>query len=47
LARPRNAFAYGEEDIVVLAVKLLAALAQAHAFKQGNKRTSFVQWSSF
>ena len=35
-------FAYGEEDIVVLAVRLLAAIAQAHAFEQGNKRTSFV-----
>jgi death on curing protein len=41
LARPRNAFAYGEEDIVILAVKLLAAIAQAHAFEQGNKRTAF------
>jgi death on curing protein len=41
LARPRNAFVYGEEDIVVLAVRLLAAIAQAHAFEQGNKRTAF------
>ena len=41
LARPRNASAYGEEDIVVLAVRLLAAIAQAHAFEQGNKRTAF------
>ena len=41
LARPRNAFAYGEEDIVILAVRLLAAIAQAHAFEQGNKRTAF------
>ena len=40
MARPKNAFAYGEEDIVVLAVRLLAGLAQAHAFEQGNKRTS-------
>ena len=32
LARPQNAFAYGEEDIAVLAVRLLAGLAQAHAF---------------
>ena len=38
LARPRNAFAYGEEDIVILAVRLLAAIAQAHAF---DKRTAF------
>ena len=36
LARPQNAFAYGEEDIVALAVRLLAGVAQAHA-----KRTLF------
>jgi death on curing protein len=41
LARPRNFFAYGEEDIVVLAVRLMAGIAQAHAFEQGNKRTAF------
>jgi death-on-curing protein len=40
LARPQNAFAYGEEDIVVLAVRLLAGIALAHAFEQGNKRTA-------
>jgi len=39
--RPRNAFAYGEEDIVVLAVVLMAGIARAHAFEQGNKRTAF------
>jgi death-on-curing protein len=47
LARPQNAFAYGEEDTVVLAVRLLAGLAQAHAFEQGNKRTSFVAMTEF
>jgi death on curing protein len=41
LARPRNAFAYGEEDIVALAVALMAGIARAHAFEQGNKRTAF------
>jgi death-on-curing protein len=41
LARPRNAFAYGEEDIVTLAVLLIAGIARAHAFEQGNKRTAF------
>lgn len=41
LARPQNAFAYGEEDIVVLAAKLMAGIARAHAFEQGNKRTAF------
>ena len=42
LARPQNAFAYGEEDVVVLAVRLLAGIAQSHAFAQGNKRTCFI-----
>jgi death-on-curing protein len=41
LARPQNAFAHGEEDVVVLAVRLLAGVALAHAFEQGNKRTAF------
>ncbi len=40
LARPQNAFSYGEDDIVVLAVRLMAGIAQAHAFEQGNKRTA-------
>jgi len=40
LARPRTAFAYGEEDIVALAGRLLAG--RAHTFEQGNKRTSFI-----
>jgi death-on-curing protein len=47
MARPQNAFAYGEDDIVALAVRLLAGLAQAHAFEQGNKRTSFVAMAEF
>ena len=47
MARPRNALAYGEEDIVVLAVRLLAGIAQAHAFEQGNKRTSFIAMAQF
>jgi death on curing protein len=41
LARPRNAFGYGEEDITVLAVALMAGISRAHAFEQGNKRTAF------
>ena len=41
LARPRNSFGFGEEDLVVLAVGLMAGIAQAHAFEQGNKRTAF------
>jgi len=41
LARSRNFFGYGEEDIIVLAVALMAGIARAHAFEQGNKRTAF------
>jgi death-on-curing protein len=47
LARPQNAFAYGEEDIAVLAVRLMAGIAQAHAFEQGNKRTAFASLRLF
>lgn len=39
LARPRNFFGFGEEDIVVLAVALMAGIARAHAFE--HKRTAF------
>ena len=47
LARPQNAFAYGGEDIFVLAVRFMAGIAQAHAFEQGNKRTAFVAMVQF
>jgi death-on-curing protein len=47
LARPRNAFAYGEDDIVVLAVALMAGISRAHAFEQGNKRTAFAAMRLF
>ena len=47
LARPQNAFAYGENDIVVLGVRLFTGIAQAHAFEQGNKRTAFASLRLF
>jgi death on curing protein len=47
LARPQNAFAYGEGDIIVLGVRLMVGIAQAHAFEQGNKRTAFVSLRLF
>jgi death on curing protein len=47
LARPQNAFAYGADDIVALAVRLMAGIAHAHAFEQGNKRTAFVAMAQF
>ena len=40
LARPRNFFGFGEEDVVVLAVVLMDGIARAHAFEQANKRTA-------
>ena len=39
--RPRNFYGFGEEDIIVLAVALMAGIARAHAFEQANKRTAF------
>jgi death-on-curing protein len=47
LARPRNFYSFGEEDIVVLAVALMAGIARAHAFEQGNKRTAFAAMRLF
>jgi death-on-curing protein len=47
LARPQNAFAYGEQDVIVLGVRLMAGIALAHAFEQGNKRTAFAAMSHF
>jgi death on curing protein len=41
LARLRNFFSFGEEDVLVLGVVLMAGIARAHAFEQGNKRTAF------
>jgi death-on-curing protein len=47
LARPRNFFNFGEEDIVVLAGVLMIGIARAHAFEQANKRTAFeAMWHS-
>ena len=40
-ARPRNLWAYEEEqNVVVLAVSLLAGIVQNHPFEQGNKRVA-------
>jgi death-on-curing protein len=47
LARPQNAHAYGEDDPLALAVRLMAGIVQSHAFEQGNKRTSFVAMVQF
>ena len=42
VARPRHRWAYGEEDILSLAVALLLGVALNHPFEQGNKRTAFI-----
>lgn len=42
VARPRNHFDYGEEDIVALACLLMIGVAQNHPFAQGNKRTGYM-----
>ena len=47
LARPVNHWHYGEDDIVVLAVKLLLGIGQNHPFEQGNKRTAFLAAAIF
>jgi death on curing protein len=41
MARPQNFFSFGEEDVLALGVVLMAGIARAHAFEQGNKRTAF------
>ena len=38
LARSCNFYAFGKEDVLALAVVVLAGIARAHAFEQGNKR---------
>ena len=46
-ARPQNLAAYGEEDLLTLAVALLAGIARNHPFMQGNKRTAFKACQAF
>ena len=43
MSRPQNHCVYdGEHDVLRLAVILALAIAQAHGFEQGNKRTGWV-----
>jgi death-on-curing protein len=47
-ARPAALWAYEEEDdLAILAVRLLAAIAANHPFEQGNKRTAFIAALNF
>jgi death-on-curing protein len=47
LARPKNFYGFGQEDVIALAVALLSGIARAHAFEQGNKRTAFAAMRLF
>ena len=42
LARPRNQWAYGEEDMAALAAAYAFGVARNHPFVDGNKRTAWV-----
>ena len=47
LARPQNAAAYEDADIVRQAATLFWGIASNHAFKDGNKRTAVVMLRAF
>ncbi|RJY09997.1 type II toxin-antitoxin system death-on-curing family toxin [Aurantiacibacter aquimixticola] len=42
LSRPRNQWAYGEEDPAALAAAYAFGIARNHPFTDGNKRTAWV-----
>ena len=42
LARPVNRWAYGEDDLCVLAASYAFGIARNHPFADGNKRTAWV-----
>jgi death-on-curing protein len=47
LARPRNAWGYGQEDVVGLAALYAAAIMRNHPFLDGNKRAGFLAACAF
>jgi death-on-curing protein len=47
LNRPRNKYAYGTEDLAVLAAAYGYGLARNHAFVDGNKRNAFLVMVTF
>ncbi|QIG68336.1 Fic/DOC family toxin protein [Rhizobium phage RHph_Y3_56_1] len=47
LMSPRNHWHYEGEDLVRAFGTLLFAIAKAHAFEQGNKRTAFLAGAEF
>jgi len=42
LARPQNAWSYGERDLCELAALYAHGVAKNHPFVDGNKRTAFI-----
>jgi len=47
LARPRNKFAYGEDELAVLAAAYAFGIVRNHPFVDGNKRSAFVAAATF
>lgn len=47
LARPRNAWSYGQGDLVALGALYAAGIMRNHPFVDGNKRTGFLAAYSF
>lgn len=47
LARPKNLYAYGENDAAALAGACAFGIARNHPFMDGNKRTAFVACELF
>ena len=47
LARPRNAWSYGQDDLIALGALYAAGVMRNHAFVDGNKRTGFLAAYSF
>src|SRR5262245_10281486 len=47
LARPRNAWSYGQRDLIALAVLYASGIMRNHPFVDGNKRAGFLAAYSF
>ena len=49
VAAPQQLHLYGgnDVDLIILAVRLLEAVARAHAFEDGNKRVAFIAAANF
>lgn len=47
LARPQNAWSYGQSDLVALGALYAAGIMRNHPFVDGNKRTGFLAAYAF